>query len=743
MAFDDQEDTAFEISDPEPGTVEELGIGDELEPEQEELFVYDEDAENLVEAFEGHPDGIKALKDISAKVLEDFNECLDASEEYRERLANDLKLFSGDLPPKDWPFEHAANAHVPIMIENITRLSSRMESELFGSYKNVFGVVPTGPDDEEAADILSLHGNWQIRSEIDDFNRHMARGILSFLITNEVVFHSFQDEETNVPRHESLTPDTFYVPFTLTSTRIDFSDVPFVIKVLHRYQHDLERMRGKWANVDETLDKNPPSWDDEPESKLAQSGADSAKYVIPADTKNAPYKLLQYEGWVDMPSQETQRFVQVILDTQTRNILSLRIQEEDDWRDIARYERQVEELAAYQASMQDYQAALQSSYQMEEAARIGVMSDPTLDPMSREQAMMSIGGGEPPPPPAPPTWLEKGDVMEPSRIRRVPIRMFAHTVCIEQLEGSMGASYGRMQADFNRAANVALSQFTDSATLANAWGLVTTGEVEFERKFSFGPGKVNKVRGVSGTELKNNIMEMKPDPANPQLLQVVDKMYGYGQSSMQSPSVLSGEPGKSGETYRGISSRIEQATKQLGSITQRFSTAVKQVLINNAKLNSIFLDDEEMITLVDYRIAQLRTIKVGRDLYKRNYSVEFHSDLRFASEAQRISEADELVMLPQSVPQLQNNIPFIYAALKKALEARNRHDMVALLGPQPEPPTTPLGLPPPMPPPPPGMMPPGGDPNAPPGNAPPGAPGEQGPSPDAPPPAPEGPQPMS
>jgi hypothetical protein len=114
----------------------------------------------------------------------------------------------------------------------------------------------------------------------------------------------------------------------------------------------------------------------------------------------------------------------------------------------------------------------------------------------------------------------------------------------------------------------------------------------------------------------------------------------------------------------------------------------------------------------------MQSFTVGRDMYDRPYDVEISADLKFTSTQQRISEADALVQLPNSVPALQGNFALLYEVIKKSLEARNRYDLTALLGAPPPAPEM-FGMPtsPPMPPP--GMAPPGA----------PGAPPEGGPPP--------------
>jgi hypothetical protein len=114
----------------------------------EEPFSYDENELNLVKTFKAHSEGKAALKRIAEKCLTDFDAAWSATEKFRSNMADVWKLFSGTLDPKPPPFEHMANAHVPILMENTIRMVFRQAYELFGTWTNVFGVNPIGPDDE-------------------------------------------------------------------------------------------------------------------------------------------------------------------------------------------------------------------------------------------------------------------------------------------------------------------------------------------------------------------------------------------------------------------------------------------------------------------------------------------------------------------------------------------------------------------------------------------------------------------
>jgi hypothetical protein len=671
-------------------------------------FIYDEDSLNLVDAFKAHEEGEEALKKIANEVFDNFTSDWESSEQYRKRVEGDWRIWAGELPEKALLFKDAANAHLPILLENMSRLLLRAFGELFGDWSNVFGVLPLGSEDRQTAELLSLHGNWQLRNQIPDFKRQMHRALLAFLGPGDVTIHSFYDESRKENRHEVLTCDEFVIPYVFTTTMPDYSDVPRRTKVLMRYRHDLEAMRGIWSDVDKVLkDKNGPSLDSEPEQSFAETVA-KVQGVEPDDAGIAPYKVLWYEGWMELPNQDKQRFVQVIMDYSTKTIFRLTIHEEPSWQDKSAYEAKLKELAAFRDLQNQYQAQLQQHQEMQ--GQLGQqLGGAQIGPEQALQGLQQLDAQEPQPP-TPPGWMENPDDPNetPKQPDKKPIHLFVHGVCLENMRGALGLGYGRVMADFNRAGNVALSQFIDAATLANCKMIITTENVEFNGGLKLQPGGQLKVSGVSGSELKDNVMPFGFDGPRGELLQVVELMQQSGEGAMQAPAVLSGAEGKSGETYRGIAARIEQATKQLSVSTRKFSDEVLvNTLKNNAYLNSIFLPDYELIQLESNLVpaGQPSQIPISRKLYERNYQIEIRADLQFAARAQKIQEADDVLGLVEKIPQLQQNIPLVYEVVKRSLIARGFRDIAAYLGPQPPPPQTPLGIPPPplpMPPGPPG-----------------------------------------
>lgn len=708
---------------------DEYSVDTPVEETKEEMLVYDEDSTNLAVDFAKHPDGEKALKKLGNKIVDEFDSDFEASEPRRKRIAEDWKLFAGDLPPKEWPYKNAANANVPIMVTNLTRVVFRAFGELFADTSNVFGVSSLGQKDQDQAALLSMHGNWQLRNEIPDFYRQQSRGLMNYFTVGDVTVHSYYDERLKQNRHEVLTADEFVTPFTFQSTMPTYADVPHYTRVYMKYPHEIEAMRDAWVDVDKVLGDDPDnrpvnSWDDEPEQLIAHSVAETMGQEIPDD--GAPRKILWYEGWVDLPNQERQRFIQAIVDYETHHVFRLTIHEEAPWQEKAAYKRQLDELAKYRSEQMAHQQALQEHQHT--ISEIGQATAQGL--VGPEQAMAGLQElqGQAPQPPLPPPWMQNPDDPEetPKQPDKQPILLFTHGVCIEPAHGNLGLGYGSMQADFQRAGNTALSQFIDSATLANCKGLLTAGNVTWnsDGQFNIAPGAINNATGLSPADLKDGLIPFAFGDANPALMQVVELMQQSAESSIQGPSVLSGESGKSGETARGISARIEQATKQLSVTTGSYARQVlTQVLKNNAYLNSRFLPDEQLFQMEANLIPEGMEppFKISRDMYERNYQIEIKADMRFATQAQRVGEADDVLELVAKVPQLAGNLALLYAIIKQCLEARGLRNLVPLLGPAPPVPNTPLGMPtPPMGPPgPPGM-------GAPPG-APPGPPGAGGP----------------
>lgn len=687
----------YEVHDPEALR--------EPEPTTEKLS-YSVDDDNFVPVFEKSKEGQECLRKTAKHVKRLFDADWESCEDYRARQADNFKLFTGMLKAKTFPFKDSANAHVPIAFENLTRLYFRAAAELLGDATNVMGVLPVGPDDRAQALVLSQHGNWQLREEIPDFFRQMHAALLMYFLNGDVVAESFRDTYRDENRHEVLTCDDFVVPYSYVSRMPDFSDCPHYTRVRYMRKHELEQMAG-WHEpaVDRACAKARPSWDSDPGTPLADSVADVTGQQKPDDDLAAQYKILHWYGWLRLPPEKGGKdsyepgekmrhyWCKVVLHYDTGNIFEFSVHEEASWQDIEEFELKRGQRDQYLVALGQHDQAL---VEHQAVLAAGPPPPPPIDPMSG----MPIGPPPPPfPPPEPappvmPTWMDPTDpTLDPPRPPTKPIHMFSHGVCVEPLRGILGFGFGGMVSDMNRAANTALSQFIDAATLNNARGIIASTLVKFKDPFTHRPGAINYVEGVTGEEMKRNIMPLEYGPPSSALMEVVMRLTEWGQSSIHAPDVMSGAEGKSGETFRGLQTRVEQAGKNLSVSTTNFAREFfTQVLKNNARLNAIFMADHQMIAITNDKLGQTNMIEVGRQMYRRNYQVTIQADLKFKSEAQRIAEADQLVIMASQQEMLKQNVAFYQQALKDALQARGRDDLLPYLGPIMKPPQTPLGL---------------------------------------------------
>lgn len=682
-----------------------------------------QDAPNLVPYFLETEAGRKWLGKLAGQVVDDFNRDWSSSEEYREQRKRNYQLFTGFLPPKDFPFPGCANANTPLMMERVLRLSGNVFIEVYQDRDTIFSVQPTGPDDYERAEILSLHGNWQLKNEITDFLRQQERALQEFFASGSFFVHSYYDPIQRRNRHDTLNCEEFVIPYVWVTNMVDLSDVPHKTRVIRKYRHELEDLRDgdpmhAWAQVDLVLSKGPPAWD-VLETKVRDQSAKQEGIVAPANDPTAPFVFYEYHGWYRMPGDKSARPICATVDMKEKTVMRLYLREEEDWRDRMRFDGQVEEAQQYATATQE-----QQQLQMQQQELQMRLQQPDIDPVERDMLSEAMAAEPAPMAPEPPPWFtdaqafDEAGAPQPMPVRRVPIEPFTHGICIDNPLGALGLSFGTILGQQNRLVNEALNRYYDAATLNNIQCYMVPEGLDLgTQSLALTPGKIFRVKGVSGEQLKNQIMELRAGPPSTGLLDIVRIAQDASDAAVAAPGVLSGQPGKSGETFRGISTRMEKASRQLSSATIRYINAVDQVVLNNARLNSIFLPEHELIS-VGNNFASIRQatlgqqkVAVGREMYRRSYSVTFTADVRFTSQAQRVAEAQEVVQMAASLPPLQANPAFLYESISELLRAMGKQNLIPALGPRPAPPEFPMGMaPPPMPGGPPGAAPPGGEP---------------------------------
>lgn len=707
------EEYSSESTEKEP-VVEENDDGSvtvKMPPPPEDL---PEETYNLVSFYNGTEEGKKFLAEACTKVLDDFEEDWESCEGARKKRETRWKLIAGDLDPKDLELDEAANGHLPLMLERVLRVVHRMYSEMFPDADVIFTAIPANQLSQEKAEVITLHQNWQLRKDIPDFFKQNRRALMEFIIHGDCIIHSYRDIANKRNRHEALCFEEVVFPYHFRTSFIDMSDVPRKIRVLRRYKHELLDLEeaGVFAGVTDMLAKEKePNFQAGPDLTLRPRVDKHEGKEAPLKSKAAPYTLLEYHGRCKLPGQKRERPVKIIVSPTCKAVIGLYLREQEDWKDRARFQSQTEEFGMYTANVQAH-----AQLEADEMAARQRLAMPDVPP-DEAAGLMQLLDQQKPPPPQAPKWLKEG-MQGPDAIRQVPIEEFSHGVCIENLEGSLGLGIGLLLQPFNEAANTVLSQFIDSATLANIPTAIAPWNLEMEPgDTKLKPGYVTRVRGISPEQIQNAIKFVQFPPANPQMLDVVAMMQESADGVSSAPDVLSGEAGKANETYRGIATRVEQATKQLTVFARNYLEMVDNVVKNDARLNSVFLDDEEIRHVIDPRTLESHELVVGRSLYLEDYSIIFTADTRFAGREAKIAQAQQLLGMVTAIPpELSSMIfppSFVYEAVVQLLKVSGAHSMIRYMGPRPPTPTSLPGGPPQ-----PGMVPPG---QPPPGAMPPGA----------------------
>jgi hypothetical protein len=694
----------------EPPVIDPLNfVDDDLENQlpaegEQEItpFVISEEEENLpnlVELFESHPEGKTLLKKIVQDCRDEFTTSWDKNQSYREKTALSWRLLYCDLPPKNKPFENCANVAIPLALQNVVRYTNKIQTEIFGDWSNVFNFIPTNPNAELIAPIVSEHSNWQIRNRITGFKRQMARAVLTFAVGGDVVCHSYYDSVTRRNCHEILTCDDFVTPFTHISVAPDFSDVPWIARRIPFFKTKLRAMSKEWSHVEDVIKQEPPEHGNPTATtELRDTIADHLGEDSFGQQKGE-YEIIHYEGWIKLPGQKNDRYCQLIFDLTSQHPLKFAIHESAGYHERYRYQYQMNEMQEYQMAQQQYQMMLQGQQQQAEQA----FAAATMEPVGSLAAPMIADQGHqilntpPPEPPAKPNWMIQ-DGQTPIPPRKEPIHMFSHGVCLEPMLGNLGIGIGRIDSQLNLGTNTLWSQFIDAATLGNGKTFITASNVDFRSPFKIGPGVFNKAKNVMPSDLQNAFYELEFGGANPQLLQAADQLMQFGEQASSTPELMSGGAGKSGETARGIQERVAQMNSMFQVPTMNLADFVIQIMRNNCKLNRTFLGDEEIFYVNrfndDLQMSGREMVKAAREMYDNEYEIELVRDLQFTSRAEKVSRADEILQLPNAMPELQMNMALKYAALQESLRARGLFKMARkLLGPPPAPPITTFGLP--------------------------------------------------
>jgi len=624
------------------------------------------------------------LAKIAERVILNYKTDRENRQKHMDRIANQIRLFSGTMKPKSWPFANCANAHLPLLSESILRLQARIYDQIIPQKGDFFHSNPTGLDDHERADRTEKHLNWQTRYEIRDYRIGLDNSIQQWLLQGSTFRRVYRDRANNRNAVDHICAEDFVVPYAYKSTDPMMSDVPRKTLVLRKARYELEAMvrSGDYISVADLF--QPPS-----SIKPEEAGDDKVRQAVDKvegvteeptrDDQDRKRILLEQHCWMVLPGAlngqkfgEELRPVVATVDLESRKVLSLYIREDDDPMDRLRYESEMQEVQQERQRRDDlYVQQIEALAQDETATPEHAAMVPRPDPAA---------------------------VPDPSPVRKKAVEYFIHYYCIPNPEGFYGLGIGFLLEGHNESADTILSQIIDTGTLANTVTAIVDRLAKMSRgEIEIVPGTVKELDlgGRTFDDVFKIIQWPGPQPA---MFKVVEWMKEAATGIAQAGEVVSGIlPDRA--TATGARIQAAMALTAIAILVRRFLMSLDYEVKALARLNYIYLDDEVpfKFAVTDPNVpGGVRIVKITRRDYLQDLDIEFVADARMASQVQRIEEAQQVLSVVLSNPMTASNPPLVFAATKKLFLAMGCEDLVALMGPPPQVAMAPMGGPPPM-----------------------------------------------
>src|SRR3990167_3891596 len=202
---------------------------------------------------------------------------------------------------------------------------------------------------------------------------------------------------------------------------------------------------------------------------------------------------------------------------------------------------------------------------------------------------------------------------------------------------SMG--FGTLMLHLNETINTILNQLIDSGTLANLRGGYIDARIKLPSGQSLhNPGEWKRVKTVGLIGIKEGIVPIEYREPSTVLYQLLSLLIQTGRDLSSATDVLSGKQQASRAPASTVATLVEQGLKIFNSIQRRLYRSMKDEFQKIFKLNKIYLDPYEYITILDdeFAIAQ-------KDYANESIDILPIADPNFSSDAQRLVKVQAMM----------------------------------------------------------------------------------------------------
>ena len=305
------EQVNFEI-DPDTGEIEvefnfEGSSMNELPEDSEDEFY-----ENLVDTLDE-----ETLSTIGLQIYDNFEADKSSRSEWESMFERGFDLLGLKLEETSEPFEGAATAVHPLLIESAVKFQSRASQELFpasGPVKaQVLGDI-TESRQRQATRVQNFM-NYQLTEQMPEYFDEFERMLFHLPLIGSAFKKIYYDASIQRPVSEFIPIDQFYVSYYAT----DLRQADRYTHVLYRSPVEMARQIGAGMYAD--IDLPDPYLPDQ--SALAEK-MDSVLGLSPASDTDMQYVLLEQHCYLDVEDLGIAAPYIVTIEESTQKVLSIR-----------------------------------------------------------------------------------------------------------------------------------------------------------------------------------------------------------------------------------------------------------------------------------------------------------------------------------------------------------------------------------------------------------------------------------
>lgn len=641
--------------------------------ESQEQAEFDPDDPNLVAKMLANAEEKAWLESEVKKLQGVIKEDEQQRKGFLDQCQEIFRLFAMQVPTLPYPAEGVPGSHDPIMTRTVLQLVARGWDQIFPVSGGILHAKPVGEEDDEAADRVNDHMNWQVNEKIPNYKLGHLSALTVYYLVGNAWRAKWWDPTIKSTRFDTLTVDDVILPYSRKDSDPLMRDYPHVTRVRRYFRHRLEALgrAGFLHDVSRLFAKDVPQrppMDDESEiEKESQERTGVEAPITYTDKRAAPRVLYEVNYWGVLPGEEEERPLKLIFDKWSSIPLALKVREEDDPLDVGRFNADKEAYRLQTENLtKEYQTALDSWNQMG-----GQMA----------------GLPEPPQPELPP---------EPEPIRKRPQFDIIHYRCFDNPQSAYGLGIGHLLLHPTKYANGLQNWYMINAIVATTQGgLLPKGAMGKRGDIRVQPGKWTETE-LDPTEMVGVKPFNLPGP-HESMWKLIKATKDDASAVVSDVDTMSGRPGPTNETATGAENRNNEARVLINNTIRFYLEAMREEPLMIASDNALFLDEREV-----FRVSEPskedpdQQMAVKKEVYRSDYAnpfdITFTADQRAQSQPERIQAANNLIDRLNTSPfskDMERGLPQYHAAFTMLYRAVGSDRMVASLGPAPEPPKPP------------------------------------------------------